>query len=228
MRDPAFLFYSQDFNTGTQFFTDEQVGKYIRLLIAQHQHGHLSNKQVLMICKSHDNEVMSKFAIDQDGCYFNERLENEVLRRKRFSDSRSENRKGKVKQEEETAEHSPEVIEEPKQPEPPKPERKPKQVKEPVVEVIYFDNLAVDELFKQFLNERIKWGKAATEYAIKLLVKTINKLPNDETRIEAIEKSIKSKWADIYPLKNDVIAAMNSTKPTRSTQVNNKLKQLLN
>jgi len=37
-KDPAFLFYSNDFDQGTKFFTDDQTGKYIRLLIAQHQH----------------------------------------------------------------------------------------------------------------------------------------------------------------------------------------------
>jgi len=32
MKDPAVLFYTQDFLTGTFTMTDEQVGKYIRLL----------------------------------------------------------------------------------------------------------------------------------------------------------------------------------------------------
>ena len=41
-KDPAFLFYTGDFATGTQFLTDDQMGKYIRLLMAQHQHGHLN------------------------------------------------------------------------------------------------------------------------------------------------------------------------------------------
>ena len=44
-KDPAFLFYPSDFLTGTMFMTDEQVGKYIRLLCAQHQKGHLCEKR---------------------------------------------------------------------------------------------------------------------------------------------------------------------------------------
>jgi len=56
-KDPAFLFYTGDFSTGTQFFSDEQVGKYIRLLMAQHQHGRLSEKQMLYICKNKDIEI---------------------------------------------------------------------------------------------------------------------------------------------------------------------------
>lgn len=94
-KDPAFLFYPGDFNTGTQFFTDEQVGKYIRLLMAQHQHGHLSEKHVLHICKTYDNDVMNKFLKDSSGLWFNQRLDNEIVKRKKYSESRSENRKSK-------------------------------------------------------------------------------------------------------------------------------------
>lgn len=95
--DPAFLFYTGDFTTGTQFFTDEQVGIYIRLLMAQHQHGHLSDKQVKMICRTHDEDVMLKFEKDSDGKFFNKRLEDEIFKRKKYSKSRSENKKGKTK-----------------------------------------------------------------------------------------------------------------------------------
>lgn len=96
-KDPAFLFYPGDFNTGTQFFTDEQVGKYMRLLMAQHQHGHLSDKQVIHICKSHDKDIMAKFIKDPQGNFFNKRLEDETDRRKKFSESRSKNRKSSQK-----------------------------------------------------------------------------------------------------------------------------------
>ena len=30
-KDPAFLFYPTDFMGGTQFFTDDQLGKYLSL-----------------------------------------------------------------------------------------------------------------------------------------------------------------------------------------------------
>jgi len=96
-QDPAFLFYTNDFLSGTQFFTDEQLGKYLRLLMAQHQHGHLSEKQVIFICKSKDEEVMSKFIKDENGLYFNERLQIEIEKRKSFAISRSNNKKGKFK-----------------------------------------------------------------------------------------------------------------------------------
>ena len=96
-KDPAFLFYPGDFNTGTQFMSDEQVGKYMRLLMAQHQHGHLTDKQVIIICKSYDNDVMCKFKKDSEGKFYNERLEIEVIKRKNFIESRSKNKEGKTK-----------------------------------------------------------------------------------------------------------------------------------
>jgi uncharacterized protein YdaU (DUF1376 family) len=94
-KDPAFLFYSNDFDADTKFMSDEQVGKYLRLLIAQHQHGHLTEKQVLFICKTYDVEIMQKFAQDSENKFFNQRLDKEIERRKGFSESRSNNRKGK-------------------------------------------------------------------------------------------------------------------------------------
>jgi uncharacterized protein YdaU (DUF1376 family) len=98
-KDPAFLFYVNDFDSGTKFFTDEQVGKYLRLLIAQFQHGALSEKQVLFICRELDEDILKKFQKDENGNYFNLRLADEIQKRSRFSESRSNNRKGKIKEE---------------------------------------------------------------------------------------------------------------------------------
>jgi len=91
-KDPAFLFYSNDFDQKTKFFTDEQVGKYIRLMIAQHQHGHLTEPQMLFICKTQDKQVLDKFIQDTDGLFYNERLEFEINKRKSFTESRRNNR----------------------------------------------------------------------------------------------------------------------------------------
>ena len=95
MKDPAFNFYSDNFLSGTMFFTDEQVGKYIRLLCAQHLTGHLEEKHMIIICKSHDKDIWSKFIQDDAGKYYNERLEIEINKRKSYSESRSNNKKGK-------------------------------------------------------------------------------------------------------------------------------------
>ena len=98
MRDPAFLFYSSDFLTGTMTLEDEQVGKYIRLLCLQHQKKRLTKKDMLKICKSYDEDIFSKFKQDDDG-YFNERMEVEMIKRSKYSESRRKNREGKGKKE---------------------------------------------------------------------------------------------------------------------------------
>lgn len=96
MKDPAFLFYSQDFFMGTYGMTDAQVGQYIRLMCLQHTKGHLSEDVMAGAMGGElDAAVMSKFKIDENGLYYNERLEEEVSKRKRYSESRSKNRMGK-------------------------------------------------------------------------------------------------------------------------------------
>jgi hypothetical protein len=91
-KDPAVLFYTSDFLSGTFTMTDEQVGKYIRLLCLQHQKGKLTEKDMLSICKAYDNEIYEKF--DQiDGFFINDRMYNESIRRSKFTESRRNNAK---------------------------------------------------------------------------------------------------------------------------------------
>ena len=96
-KDPAFLFYSSDFLTGTMFMDNEQVGKFIRLLCLQHQKGHLRKKDMLKICKTYDEDVFDMFKKDDQDMYYNERLEEEANKRKAYSESRRTNRKNKDK-----------------------------------------------------------------------------------------------------------------------------------
>ena len=73
MKDPAFLFYSNDFLSGTMLMTDEETGQYIKLLCLQHQKGHLKEKDMLNICKSYNEEIFSKFKKDKDENYYSKR-----------------------------------------------------------------------------------------------------------------------------------------------------------
>ena len=92
MKDPAFLFYSSDFLTGTMLLNMEQKGKYITLLCLQHNKGRLTEKDMLSICGSYDADVFAKFTKDEEGYFFNERLSLEVQKRKAYSESRRNNR----------------------------------------------------------------------------------------------------------------------------------------
>lgn len=94
-KDPAFLFYSSDFLTGTLLMSMEQKGKFITLLCIQHQKGHMIEKDMLQICGTYDEDIFSKFKKDNDGKFYNERLKDEVEKRKAYSESRRNNRKKK-------------------------------------------------------------------------------------------------------------------------------------
>lgn len=96
-KDPAVLFYTSDFLSGTFTMDNEQVGKYIRLLCLQHQKGKLSEKDMLSICKAYDSEIWDKFKVE-DSLYYNDRMLNETVRRQKFSESRRNNAKSPKKE----------------------------------------------------------------------------------------------------------------------------------
>jgi uncharacterized phage protein (TIGR02220 family) len=93
-KDPAVLFYTSDFLSGTMLMTYEEKGQYITLLCLQHQQGHLSEKQLKQITDS--ETVLSKFVLADDGKYHNIKMHNCSLKRKQYSESRSNNRKAKA------------------------------------------------------------------------------------------------------------------------------------
>jgi hypothetical protein len=96
-KDPAFLFYTSDFLTGTLTMTDEQVGRYIRLLCLQHQKFELTEKDMLFICKTYDHDIFSKFVKTEDGKFYNVRLREEAIKRSNYSESRRLNKLNKHK-----------------------------------------------------------------------------------------------------------------------------------
>ena len=89
-KDPAVLFYTSDFLTGTMIMSDEQVGKYIRLLCLQHQHRRLTEKHMLYICKTYDADIWAKFEKDDDG-YYNARMYEEAKKRASYTATRRNN-----------------------------------------------------------------------------------------------------------------------------------------
>lgn len=69
-------------------------------------------------------------------------------------------------------------------------------------DIIYFSNPEVDFVFKEFLQDRKKRKKVATEKAVKMLIKVLEPFKdNPAMQIKMIENSIRSAWTDIYPLK---------------------------
>lgn len=97
-KDPAFLFYYQDFFSGVSDMDNETVGAYIRCLCVQALKGGITEKHMKNICNSSDihNEIIKKFILDPaDNLFKNSRLSLEISKRKNYIVSRSGNRKGK-------------------------------------------------------------------------------------------------------------------------------------
>lgn len=90
-KDPAFLFYSQDFIVGIQTMTFEDRGKYISLLCMMHQQGRMKEETIRFLVGSISDNLKSKFCIDENGFWFNKRLESESEKRKIFTESRRNN-----------------------------------------------------------------------------------------------------------------------------------------
>ena len=97
LKSPAFQFYSSDFMTGTTFMTNEEVGAYIRCLCMQHQKGHLKEKEMQQICLNQEvlDSVMNHYKQDDEGLFYNERLDFEKEKSRKYSESRSKNRSKK-------------------------------------------------------------------------------------------------------------------------------------
>jgi hypothetical protein len=91
-KDPAFLFYSSDFLTGVSDLTMEERGQFITLLCLQHQKGHLTKKVMQLQCHGIPTaDVLAKFRIDENGLYYNERVEQEREKRAAHSVKQREN-----------------------------------------------------------------------------------------------------------------------------------------
>lgn len=90
-KDPAFLFYSQDFFTGVSTMSFEDRGKFITVLCVMHQKGRLTEETIRFLVGSISDNLSVKFRIDEKGLWFNKRLEEEIEKRLKFTESRREN-----------------------------------------------------------------------------------------------------------------------------------------
>ena len=80
-KDPAVLFYTSDFLSGCALMDMRERGQYITLLCLQRERGHMTMQEIIRAVKKPSDEVMSKFQKDDDGKYFNRRMELEIEKR---------------------------------------------------------------------------------------------------------------------------------------------------
>jgi uncharacterized protein YdaU (DUF1376 family) len=96
-KDPAFLFYPGDYVSGTMGMTFEEKGAYMDLLMLQFNRGHMNTHMIQHTVGHLWNQVKCKFIQDNEGLWYNVRLDVEKEKRKTFTESRRNNMKPKDK-----------------------------------------------------------------------------------------------------------------------------------
>lgn len=94
-KDPAFLFYPSDWISGTLGMTFEEKGAYFELLMTQFNQGHMTSHMIGRMVGQLWSSIQHKFIQDENGLWYNIRLEEEKKKRKAFTESRRNNIKGK-------------------------------------------------------------------------------------------------------------------------------------
>ena len=97
-KDPAVLWYFNDWQGGTMAMTRALKGAYMDLLTAQFNLGHLSEGEIKTVLGSDFGTawptLQKKFVQDDNGLYYNERLVFELVKRKSYTKSRRDNLNG--------------------------------------------------------------------------------------------------------------------------------------
>lgn len=220
-KDPAFLFYHQDFFTGVSDMTNDEVGAYVRCLCIQASKGGITEKHMKIICNSSEvhETIKSKFVLNSETNLFeNVRLRDEISKRKKYSESRANNRIGKKKETKPIKNTSktyvPHMENEDENEIEDKNEKenavekikKPKSKNENLEIVFPFDN----ENFKgEWLNWKIykskefKFNYKSIQSEQSSLMQLANLSGNNEkTAIEIIRQSMSNGWKGFFELKN--------------------------
>jgi uncharacterized protein YdaU (DUF1376 family) len=96
-KDPAFLFFPGDWLGGTMTFTRSHKGAYMDLLMCQFNQGHMALQDIQVILgekdytEMWDSKLKAKFKVDENGLFYNEKLESEIIKRRSYTESRKKN-----------------------------------------------------------------------------------------------------------------------------------------
>lgn len=97
MKDPAFLFYPNDWSGGTIAMSRHVKGAYIDIIVAQFNLGPLSLDEIKTVLGSDFGltwpALQKKFVKGENDLYYNQRLLTEQTKRSKFSESRRNNAK---------------------------------------------------------------------------------------------------------------------------------------
>ena len=216
-KSPSFNFYSADFLVGCCTLNMEERGQYITLLCLQHQKGHLNrrtidiaigttvNRETGEIISLVSDYVLEKFSVDENGCYYNKRLEEETIKRHKFVESRKANLSKSQKEthmsshmEQHMDEHSEVHMEN---------ENVNENINKNKDDIYYiiseykFSDLIVDNITK-WLKYKKEKKQTYKKTGLKTLLNKIQKEINENGEqfiVDSIEHSITNNYSGIYP-----------------------------
>jgi len=93
-KDPAILFYPNDYIGGTMGMTFEEKGAYMELLVLQFNRGHMGGHMIGQTVGQLWDKIQDKFVQDENGLWYNVRFEQEIIKRKKYTESRRNNISG--------------------------------------------------------------------------------------------------------------------------------------
>ena len=90
-KDPAVLFYTSDFLSGVMLMSMKERGQFITLLCLQRERGHLSEKDMKKAVGALSDELRAKFVADENGLFYNPRMDAEIRKRQAHAQKQREN-----------------------------------------------------------------------------------------------------------------------------------------
>ena len=186
-KEPAFLFYPNDWLGGTMYFTFEQKGCYLDLLLLQVSTGKFTESQAKQVLNTSYSSVWdiikSKFLTD--GTYFwNEKMAKVLEARKSFTESRRNNRLGKTKT-----------------------KKLKKNTRKTLVKLVGIGdgNTEMDLVFRKWYVFRAKIKKPIHEASIEAAKKKLSELSGGNPALaeKIINQSIANGWQGLFKLKNN-------------------------
>ena len=93
-KDPAMLWYPNDWIGGTMGMSYEEKGAYMDLLMLQFNRGHMTKHMIDQTVGQLFGRIKDKFEVDEDGLFFSPRVDEEKSKRQKYVSSRTNNRSG--------------------------------------------------------------------------------------------------------------------------------------
>lgn len=204
-KDPAMLWYWADWHSGTVTFSRFLKGCYMDLLHAQFNSGRLTLEEIRTVLGSDFGQawptLQKKFAVDETGKYFNERLELEKNKRAVYTQSRRNNLDKKPHMDTHMDQHMDSHMEDRDRNENVVKKQKERKKKN---EIVY--PFVTEEFTTAWSNWLTYRGEIRKPYRSELSEQTaLRKLSqhDEQTAIKMIYQSIENQWQGIFEVKSN-------------------------